>query len=153
MDAPCRRRSTRSFVYLLPVLLALIAAAPSKSQDKEQKRPSLSLKASPIISFSPARIFLVAELRGGTDDQQELYCAGTEWDWGDGTRSESSYDCEPYEAGKSEIRRRFATEHVYYQSGNYRIHIRLKKKDKVVMAANTSVQVRAGLREIGGAAP
>ena len=74
---------------------------------KDVKKPSLSLKASPTIVFSPARVVVSAELKGGAEDNAELYCPSLEWDWGDGTRSESNADCEPFEAGKSTIQRRF----------------------------------------------
>jgi hypothetical protein len=113
-------------------------------RDTDDKRPSLSLKATPPVGFSPLRVHLVVDVRGGADDYAEFYCAGVEWDWGDGTVSESSSDCDPYEAGKSTIRRRFTAEHVYRQEGGYKVVFRLKQKSRQVGAATTSVQVRAG---------
>jgi hypothetical protein len=110
----------------------------------DTKRPELTLKANPTISFAPTTVFLTAELKGGPNDSEELYCASVEWDWDDETKSESSFDCEPYEPGKSEIRRRFTTEHRYEMAGNYRVRIRLKKGTKVVLSAQTTVQVRPG---------
>jgi hypothetical protein len=89
----------------------------------------------------------LAEVRGGADDYQDFYCPSVEWDWGDGTISENTQDCEPYEAGKSTIRRRFSAEHTYRQSGQYKVFFRLKRKDKTIGATSTSVQVRPGLRE------
>ena len=62
---------------------------------------------------------LTAELRGGADDYEEFYCGSVEWDWGDDTKSESKTDCEPYEAGKSEIKRRFTIDHTYNIAGEY----------------------------------
>ena len=56
-------------------------------------------------------------------------------------------DCEPYEPGKSEIKRRFTVEHVF-RAGNYRIQFRLKRRDKTVAAAGVSIQVRPGLNGI-----
>ncbi len=93
------------------------------------------MRATPAIAFSPARIRAVAELKGGPDDYQEFYCAGVEWDWGDLTQSESATDCEPYEAGVSQIMRRFCSEHVYRTQGRYRVQIRLKRNGKVLTAA------------------
>src|ERR1700741_4771290 len=85
-----------------------------KSQgDEKGKKPQLSLRASPPISFSPANIHLVAELKGGADDYEDFYSPAIEWDWGAGTRSENSSDCDPYEAGVSQISRRFSKTHVY----------------------------------------
>jgi len=109
------------------------------------RKPSLSLKATPAVSFAPARIVVVAELKGGSNDFADFYCPTLEWEWGDETRSSAEADCEPYEAGKSEIRRRYTVEHRYRNPGGFRIVLRLKKGDKVVAAANTMVQVRPGL--------
>lgn len=120
-----------------------------KDQDEKGKKPQLSLRASPPISFSPANIQLVAELKGGPDDYEEFYCPAVEWDWGDGTRSENSSDCDPYEAGVSQISRRFSKTHVYNLQGRYRVQVRLKRNTKVLTSASTNVQVRAGIREMG----
>jgi hypothetical protein len=117
--------------------------------DEKGKKPSLSLRASPPISFSPANIHLVAELKGGPDDYEEFYCPAVEWDWGDGTRSENSSDCDPYEAGVSQISRRFSKTHVYNLQGRYRVQVRLKRNTKVLTSASTNIQVRAGIREMG----
>ncbi len=140
--------ASRRMGLALALLACLTVAGAGEAVDKTSK-PKISLRASPSVSFSPARIFLVAEVKGGPNDYEEYYCASVEWDWGDGTTSEARYDCEPYEAGKSEIRRRFATEHKYLTAGHYQIQFRLKKKDKPIAAAHTTVQVRPGLRDIG----
>jgi hypothetical protein len=133
---------------LLP--MALLAAGPQKN-DKEMasdKRPRLSLKAQPVISMSPARVVLTAELVGGPNDYEEYYCPTVEWDWGDGTQSENTADCAPYEPGKSEIKRRFTVSHVF-RAGNYRVSFKLKRRDKVLGLTTVSIQVRPGLRDMG----
>jgi hypothetical protein len=117
--------------------------------DKPQ-RPKLSVKASPAMAISPARVVASADVNGGPDDFEEFYCAAVEWDWGDDTRSNNSADCEPYEAGKSAIKRRFTADHVYRSAGDYRIQFRLKKKDKSLASASTSVKIRPGLGDPGG---
>lgn len=99
------------------------------------------------MGFTPLRVRAVAEARNGDDDYVEYYCATVEWDWGDGTISENTSDCEPYEAGKSTIQRRFTAEHIYRQAGAYRIAFRLKQKSKQVGGAMGSVQVRSGVGE------
>jgi hypothetical protein len=109
------------------------------------KKPSLSLKASPSVSFAPARIVVVAEVKGGADDLEEFYCPTVEWEWGDLTTSTVEADCEPYAPGKTTIKRRYTVEHRYKNSGGFKIILRLKKGDKVIASANTQVQVRAGL--------
>ena len=131
---------------LAAVACAAFAAVLSAADDK---KASVSLKANPSIGFSPARVVVTAEVKGGPNDSEELYCASVEWIWGDETRSESKTDCEPYEAGRSEIRRRFTTDHTYHTAGNYRVEFYLKQKNKRVLGGRTTVTVRPGLRDIG----
>ncbi len=81
-------------------------------------------------------------MRGGSDDHEELYCASIEWDWADDTRSESIPDCDPYEPGVSEIRRRYSMRHTFQQGGIYEVRLNLKKGDDVVSSARTRVEIR-----------
>jgi opacity protein-like surface antigen len=129
--------------------LTLALALSGSAADKDQK-PKITVKANPTTGMAPARVVASADLNGGANDYEEFYCASVEWDWGDDTRSQTSADCDPYEAGKSEIKRRFTADHVYQTGGNYRIQFKLKKKDKSVAGAATSVQIRRGLGEPGG---
>lgn len=146
------RRASRPLAALLVVaiLVGPLTPAAGAGRQDENKKPSLSLKATPPIAFSPAKVRVVAEIRGGADDYQEFYCPTIEWDWGDGTISENTQDCDPYEPGKSTIRRRFSAEHVYRLAGTFKVFFRLKRKDKTVGAVSASVQVRPGLREQWG---
>ena len=114
------------------------------------KKPSLSLKATPAVSFAPARIVVVAEVKGGSNDNEEFYCPTLEWEWGDLTTSTAEADCEPYAAGTSEIKRRYTVEHRFKDPGNFRIRLLLKKGNKVISTANALVQVRPGLTTPGG---
>lgn len=125
--------------------LLLIPANALEAREQGNKKPSLSLKASPAVSFAPARIVVVAEVKGGANDFEDFYCPSIEWEWGDLTTSTAEADCEPYVAGKSEIRRRYTVEHRYKNPGGFKIVLRLKKGTRVVATANTMVQVRAGL--------
>lgn len=113
--------------------------------EQGNKKASLSLKATPAVSFAPARIVFNGELKGGSDDSEDLYCPTVEWEWGDLTQSVNEADCEPYTPGKSTIKRRFTVEHQFKNSGGYKVVLRLKKGQKVVATANTSITVRAGL--------
>ena len=133
-------------VLALSVMLALAAA----TADDKPKRPKLSVKANPAMAISPARVVASADISGGPDDFEEFYCAAVEWDWGDDTRSNNSADCDPYEAGKSQIKRRFTADHTYRTAGDYRIQFRLKRKDKPIAAATTSVKIKPGLGDPGG---
>jgi hypothetical protein len=129
------------------MFLALVTSGPAVAQRTEDRKPSLSLKANPPAGFSPLRVRVVVDVRGGADDYAEFYCPSIEWDWGDGTVSESSEDCDPYEAGKTAIKRRFSAEHVFRSQGMYQVYFRLKQRDKTIAAANANVQVRAGVRD------
>jgi hypothetical protein len=134
---------------LLVAAFGLSSAAQHDDKDSkdQDKRPKVSLSARPIISVSPSRVVLSAELQGGANDFEDYYCPTIEWDWGDGTRSEVTSDCEPYQAGKSTIKRRFTVEHIF-RAGAYRITFRLKKRDKVMTSATTNIDVRPGVRDL-----
>ena len=133
-------------VTVAAACVATLGSAPIVADDK---KASISLKANPTIGFSPARVVVTAEVKGGPNDAEQLSCASVEWVWGDDTKSESKADCEPYEAGRSEIRRRFTQDHTYQTAGNYRVEFYLKQKNKRVLGGRTTVTVRPGLRDIG----
>jgi hypothetical protein len=144
MNDPRRAAST-----VAAALIVLLSASALQSQQAEAKRPSLSLRVTPPVGFTPLRVQVLAEVKDGSDDYADFYCAGVEWEWGDGTVSESASDCEPYEAGKSTIRRRFTADHVYRQAGQYRIIFKLKQKTRQVAATSSNVQVRSGGGDFG----
>ncbi|MES1254113.1 MAG: hypothetical protein ABUS56_00780 [Acidobacteriota bacterium] len=138
--------STALACFLVAAALTAGPGAEPRAAMDDDKRPRLSLKASPNVSISPSRVVLTAELTGGANDYEELYCATVSWDWGDGTESESTGDCQPYEAGKSEIKRRFTVQHVF-RAGAHKVAFRLKRNDKTVAAAVVTVQVQPGFEE------
>ncbi len=129
---------------------ALLLAATVVTAGQEKKKPSISVKANPAAGFSPLKVFVSVDVKGGSDDFPEFYCPTIEWIWGDDTRTESTADCDPYEAGTSEIRRRYSVSRIYQTAGNYKVEFRLKQKDKVVGSGSTTVQVRPGIRDGGG---
>jgi len=137
------RRMITVAVAALATVLPAVAAQPKEADP----RPKLVLRAQPAVGISPARVVLTAELVGGADDFEEYYCASIEWEWGDDTRSESNVDCQPYEPGKSEIKRRVTIQHVFTRSGTYKVTIRLKRRDKQLATASTNIQIRPGARE------
>ena len=132
------------------IVLALALTTAVAAADK----PKLTVKANPTMAFSPARVVVSGDLMGGADNDQQLYCLGVEWEWGDGTKSEDSADCEPFETGKSEIKRHFTAEHTFRmeepsggvgQQPDYRdvhIQLRLKKSNKVVVSGGTTVKIK-----------
>lgn len=147
--------SIRTFRAPLSAAAALLIASASavlvaqqKDGKEPERRPKVTLKAQPPVAVAPSRIVLTAELTGGSNDFEEYYCPAIEWEWGDDTKSESSFDCEPFEAGKSEIRRRFTIEHQFRRSGYYKVYFRMKKSGKAVGTASVNITVRPGPREV-----
>jgi hypothetical protein len=126
-------------------IVALGGGVDAQEQANKPKRPKIAMRSSPPMAFTPATLTFTVELKDGDNDFEEYYCASVEWDWADGTRSESTDDCEPYEAGKSEIRRRYSIQHKYNIAGVYDVRFSLKQRDKTVVSARTKVIVREGM--------
>jgi hypothetical protein len=149
--------SRRSFVLAIAVGVSASASAPAGEEAVGQnKKPSISLKANPPVGFTPLRVVVTAELKGGNNDFEDFYCASVEWDWGDDTKSETKADCDPYEAGKSEIKRRYVAEHTFRSQGldpsgnqpqtiQYRVRFMLKQKNRTVGSGQTTVEIRQGI--------
>ena len=132
-------------VVILAISAFIVVPGTTLQAEQGNKKPSLSLKASPAVSFAPSRVVLVAELKGGPNDSEEFYCPTVEWEWGDLTTSVAEADCQPYEPGKSEVKRRYTVEHQFKNPGAFKVYIRLKKGTKVIAQATAQLQVRPGL--------
>lgn len=130
----------RARPLILLVIFLAMAGLPQARQGKG--RPSIVLRANPAVSFAPARIVVTAELTGGANDYQDFYCAQVVWTWDDDTTSESQDDCDPYEAGKSEIRRRYTSEHKFELPGQYDVRLTLRQGKKSVGSGTITVRVR-----------
>jgi hypothetical protein len=156
-----RSRSCASRCLCVVAIAAAATATSASAPAPQNKKPSISLKANPPVGFSPLRVVVTAELKGGANDFEDFYCASIEWDWGDDTKSENKVDCDPYEPGKSEIKRRYVMEHTFRAltsgmssidpSGNqtpsiqYRVRFSLKQKNKTVGSGQTTVEIRQGI--------
>ena len=145
------------------VVVATVANAPLEERADQKadqnKKPSISLRANPTAGFSPLRVVVTAELKGGANDYEDFYCASVEWDWGDDTKSEAKADCDPYEPGKTEIKRRYVQEHTFRSimtdipgapgmpegPTQFRVRFLLKQKNKVVGSGQTIVEIRSGM--------
>ena len=129
---------------LVGASISVPAQSSDKDEKKEPKRPSLSLKATQGNGMVPVRVSATAEFKGGDDDFQDYYCPAIEWNWGDGTVSQAANDCEPYEPGVSQIKRRFTQSHTYKRAGSFRIIFRLKHRDRVLTSQTTIVRLLGG---------
>jgi len=140
------RKAARGVLgFTASAALAALMAASLSAQNKNDK-PKLSLTARPSVAIAPARVVLTAELTGGANDFEEYYCPTVRWEWGDLTSSESGADCAPYEAGKSEIKRRFVVDHKFESSGSFKVYVRLKHGNKELAATSTTVKIQPGGR-------
>lgn len=110
----------------------------------DSAKPSLKLRASPTVLFTQGQVTLTGELRGVDEDDAAFYCPSVEWDWGDGTRSVTSSDCQPFEPGVSEIRTRYVRQHRYPYPGQFRVVLRLRQGTSTLVSASTTVTVRPG---------
>ena len=138
-------RST--FVATVAALAVVLATGPSldgraaRAQGPDDD-PRLRLRVSPRVAFVPADMLFIGDLRGGPDDNEELYCPTIEWDWGDDTISENTPDCEPFEPGVSEIRRRFSVRHTFDYPGRYEVRLNLKRRNDILISARTRIEIR-----------
>jgi hypothetical protein len=143
---------------VLTTVAALSTSASSLAGTDEvvqNKKPSISVRANPTTGFAPLRVVVTAELKGGANDFEDFYCASVEWDWGDDTKSESKTDCDPYEPGKSEIKRRYTADHTFRSTNTdlretvpivqFRVRFLLKQKNKVVGSGQTTIELRQGV--------
>lgn len=138
-----------SLLGLVGTLIVAGAATPASgwmaaSDDLQQGRgrPRAALRVNPTLIFVPQRIVATAELTEGADDFQDYYCPQIEWVWSDNTTSESAEDCEPYEAGKSQIRRRYTADHTYKEPGNYDVIFRMKQGSRIVLSLRQNIRAQ-----------
>ena len=134
---------------LATIVLAclVVAGGPVNAVQRsdDNKKPSLAFKATPPVGFTPLKVRVVVDVKGGANDYADFYCATAEWDWADGNISSSGEDCDPYQAGKSEIQRRFSGEHTFREPGDHEVTFRLKQKNRVVGFVKGTVRVRSGV--------
>lgn len=100
-------------------------------------KPTLALRAAPIMGLAPLEVLLTAELKGG-EDSEEFYCLKSEWQWPDGTRSSQQSDCLPYDGT---IERRWTVQKRLSSPGDYLVVFRLLRGKKVV--GETSLTILA----------
>ena len=133
-------RLSLSRVLFLALAGGLVFGVPASAKPK---RPTLGVRVSPRMAFSPVSVLAMAELSGG-EDSEDFYCLAIEWDWDDGSKSLQDSDCEPYQQG-TKIERRFSSEHYYSRGGSYNIRAALKAQEKVVATTAFRLVVRQGL--------
>lgn len=131
------------------ILVAAVAGPPApalSSGEKRLKRPTLNLRATPRMAFSPVTVFFTAELTGG-DDVEQYYCPEVEWEWGDGGKSVQESDCPPYEPGVSKIERRFTADHLFRRAFVYTVSVTLRRNRRSIAKADIKITVRPGIAD------
>jgi hypothetical protein len=133
--------SSRAFAAFLAI--SLVAPA-SRGGEAKAKKPTLEMRVTPRMAFSPVTVLLVAELKGG-DETEQYYCPEIEWDWDDGGKSVHEADCPPFESGTTTIDRRFSQEHHYPRAGIYNVKASFKKSGNTFLSNTIRITVRAGI--------
>ena len=140
----------------LLVAVALTASLAAQKNDKDAKspvageaqRPKLALKAATLHRHRSRPRGPHRGVHRGFERFRGVYCPTVRWEWGDLTSSESSMDCPPYEAGKTEIKRRFTVDHRFDRAGSYKVYFRIRHGSKEVAATSTTVKVQPGVHDI-----
>lgn len=134
-----------SGVLATAFVIALSFGVPASAK---ATKPSLGVRVSPRIAFSPVGVFATAELKGG-EDSEEYYCLAIEWDWDDGSKSLQGSDCVPF-TPETKIERRFTASHHYPRPGSYTVRATLSTKQKIVARDSFRVTVRQGIPQGSG---
>ncbi len=72
------------------------------------------------VAGQPLTVLLVADIVGGPDNSQELYCPGTQWQFGDGIGMSSSASCMAW-TPDVKIKRHFEQIYTYDAPGTYKV--------------------------------
>ncbi|MCH9038987.1 MAG: hypothetical protein IIC23_06300 [Chloroflexi bacterium] len=81
--------------------------------------PKATVRAEAVPN-EPGGVILFADIVGGSDNSKDLYCAGTEWQFGDGIGVAMSASCLPWTA-ESSIQRHFEQSYTYGAPGTYEV--------------------------------
>jgi hypothetical protein len=127
-------------MMLAPLLfvLAFSTAPPATKADKVK----LTLSAAPSIGTSSTVFVFQARLVGGVDNE-DLYCLSTEWTWEEQADSSlNETECPPFKVGESTIERVFSEEQSFRREGTHVVRVVLRKGDREIASAMTSVKIR-----------
>jgi len=115
---------------MIKILLALLLAIMSADVVK----PHGSLRVNPRMGHAPVDVLAIMLI---VNPGQLLYCSDLTWDWGNGTRSFHSADCDPTEA--IPVRWVESRRHVYGVPGEYIITVSLSKSGRVITQLRTNI--------------
>jgi hypothetical protein len=133
--------NARSRLFLGLWCGALIAGAARPASTAAPEKLKLSLRAAPSRG-TPSTVFVFQALLTGGEDNEGLYCLSTEWAWeeqADASINES--ECPPFKAGETRVERSFSEEQSFRRTGTHVVRVVLRKGDKELASASTSVVV------------
>ncbi|MCH8825828.1 MAG: hypothetical protein IIB16_02635 [Chloroflexi bacterium] len=99
--------------------VATFSVSGKSSSDERPADPTATVRAEPVAK-EPLAVILFADIVGGSDNSKDLYCAGTEWQFGDGIGVAMSASCLPWTA-ESSIQRHFEQSYTYGAPGTYEV--------------------------------
>ncbi len=131
----------RSSLVRAVVAFVLVASLPSGGAIAADKA-KLSLKGSPSLG-SPDTVFVFRAVLTGGVDSEDLYCLSTEWAWGEqADASINETECPPFKAGETPVERVFTEEQTFRSIGAHQVRVVLRKGEKEIASAATTVTVR-----------
>lgn len=130
-----------SFSVAACLVVALLADHQASSAHAAEKI-KLSLKGSPGVG-TPDTVFTFRAVLTGGVDSEELYCLTTEWEWEEqADASLNEAECPPFKAGETPVERVFHEEQSFRRTGPHVVRVVVRKGDKEIASASTSVTVR-----------
>ena len=105
-------------------------------------KPKLSVKGSPSVGTT-ATVFVFRAVLVGGEDNEDLYCLATEWEWEEqADASLNEAECPPFKAGETAIERTFTEEQSFRRSGPHVVRVVVRKGEREIASASTTVTVR-----------
>ena len=104
-----------------------------------QDEPELQLRVDVHRGFAPLKIETSSWLRGGDNAHPDFYCLKAIWIWGDGTQSERTPDCDPYDPDTAQMIRHYDISHTYQWKGDFMVTVVLLQGTVIRAKATTVV--------------
>lgn len=120
-------------------LFLMLALSVPASAGAKVKKPRLTLRTTPQMAMAPASVLFTAQLFDA-DAQEDLYCPGVQWEWGDGETSFHENDCPPF-GPQAEFDSVFSGRHAYRSGGAYQVRISLVRAGRTVAATRATLLV------------
>ncbi|MDP6715876.1 MAG: hypothetical protein QF368_14820, partial [SAR202 cluster bacterium] len=100
-----------------PVATLIVQPKQTNSTGNSDSEATTKLNFEPVAG-SPLTVLLIADIVGGADDDQDLYCQGVTWDFGDGNQIAMMPGCIMFTKGSS-FNRHWEETYTYEKPGAY----------------------------------